>query len=461
MSRRAADTIRIVDDIEPRIEPETEAELWRVDERDPFRIGLLGNWSGQSQRKPIRSRRLVPIDRDNFDDVLRSMSIRVNTAAGEWVVRELDDFHPDALYTRLAGFAALRDLRARLSDPETFPEALRELTQPPEAAAPGCPAPKPKSAEDLLNEILNDSEAATAKPDEVTRAIDDLQGFAREAVRPYLVPRQDARAPELIRQTDAAASAAMRSVLRDPQFRHLEAAWRTLFLLVRRLETGEDLKIYLLDVTKEELEQDTSGLDELLTVRSGPWQILGANFSFGASDLSLLGRLGAVAEKDDAFLLAEADLSLLESPDEWEQFRNTSEAMWVGLALPRILLRLPYGEATSPCESFAFEEIDGKPGPEQMLYGNPGLFCAMLAGLSDELMEIEGLPVYSFQDDNESQALPCTEVELSESAAEALLEAGIMPVIAIRGTDKARLIRLKSVSKPAVTFHGRRSETWT
>src|SRR5690606_37504720 len=80
-----------------------------------------------------------------------------------------------------------------------------------------------------------------------------------EIVAPHIVPRADPRQEELLAQVDAAVSEQMRRTLHDPAFQALEAAWRSVFLLLDRLETGADLKIELIDLSKEELLADVAG----------------------------------------------------------------------------------------------------------------------------------------------------------------------------------------------------------
>src|SRR5207244_7924857 len=100
----------------------------RPADETPFRMLLLGNFSGRTgDRPPLANRRPVLVDRDNFENALAKLDVQVRLPAGPFGpapltlrFRELDDFHPDRLFERLEMFAALRDLRRRLSDPQTF-----------------------------------------------------------------------------------------------------------------------------------------------------------------------------------------------------------------------------------------------------------------------------------------------------------------------------------------------------
>ncbi len=183
--------------------------------------------------------------------------------------------------------------------------------------------------------------------------------------------------------------------------------------------------------------------------RSDPFALLLGNYAFGANDCSLMTHLAAIAAKAGAPWIAEADASLLGAP-EWSAFRCTEAASWIGLALPRVMIRMPYGKNSDPCESFPFEEIDGLPDTRQMLFANPAVFCALLLAQDEDgsNREVSGLPVYVYQDDGEAQAFPLVEIELTEDTAEALMDNGIMPVVGIRHTDQVRVLRFQSASDP-------------
>ena len=131
-----------------------------------------------------------------------------------------------------------------------------------------------------------------------------------------------------------------------------------------------------------------------------------------------------------------------ESTEAWMALRALGEARHLGLVLPRVLLRQPYGKGSDPVETFAFEEIGHEAAHESFLWGN-GAFVAghLLADLfrSDgwEMTlggpgELDELPVFSFVEEGESKVKPCAEVWLSERTGERILEQGLMPLLSIR-----------------------------
>ena len=139
-------------------------------------------------------------------------------------------------------------------------------------------------------------------------------------------------------------------------------------------------------------------------------------------------------------------------------------ASWLGLALPRILLRNPYGKRTDPVEAFDFEEIADVHEHEAFLWGNPAFACAQLLGAAfeeqgwslqpGERLEIDDLPAYTYQEDGESRLLPCAELCLTERAAEAILERGLMPLMSYKNRDAVRLARFQSLAFPPAPLRG-------
>jgi type VI secretion system protein ImpC len=149
----------------------------------------------------------------------------------------------------------------------------------------------------------------------------------------------------------------------------------------------------------------------------------------------------------------------------FDMLRRAPVARWLGLALPRFLLRLPYGKNTDAIDSFAFEEMTTPPEHEWYLWGHPAIACAYLLGESfarygwamrpGAINEIDGLPAHVYKSDGESELKPCAEVLLTEEAAETLLDAGFMPLASIKGADRVRLVRFQSAANPPTPLAGR------
>lgn len=487
-------------DVDAGLQPSREVP----EPETPFRILILGDFSGRANRgicePTLVGRRPIPVDRDNFEEVLERLLPELRlTPQVSLRFRELEDFHPDRIFERVELFKALRETREKLSDRSTFAAAAAAL-RPAEPAAP--PASPPPASAPPAKVSLDDlvEETGVRQAQRPARALDEFQALVRDLVAPHLVPGADPRQAEYIAKVDAATGEAMRGLLHRPEFQELEAAWRGLFFLVRRLETDVELKLYLLDVSKDELAAGLgqaenlrkTGFYRLLvehtveTPGGQPWAVVGANYTFDDSveDVMLLGSLGGIAAAAGAPILAAANprvlgaKSLAETPlpenwgpietqraQAWEILRNFTEARYLGLALPRFLLRLPYGQETEPAEQFAFEEFEGAPVHEHYLWGNPALACVCLLAQAfaewgwemrpGAIREIDGLPAHLYREDGEPCLKPCAEALLTEGAANAMLDRGLMPLVSLKDRDAVRLVRFQSLADPAAPLAGR------
>ncbi len=466
----------------------------------PLRLLVLGDFGG-AETGSLAARKLRPVDRDVFEDLFVRMGVGTNLQLGEGSsasleLRGLDDFHPDRLAARMPVFAEVRELRERLVDPKTFPEAAKSVR----AWAGRAPEPKPVAAsrvgegDDIVGTLLA---GAARRPKPGVDAA--FEAELREIVRPHLVPGEDPDLPRLLAAVDGVLSGLLRAILGHPRLKALEAAWRGVDLLVRRVD-DEAVRLFLLDVPKAALEADLTGAEKLSgtglfrrlvaetveTPGAEPWGVVVGLYDFGPTiaDAALLSRIAKVARAAGAPFLAgaRAELvgctSLAASPDPedwekpggegaivWEELRALPEAAWVALALPRLLLRLPYGKKTDPIESFPFEEMPVPPDHEAYLWGCPALASALvLAGAfatdrwalrPGTAAEIEGLPSHVREERGETRVTPPSEVVLTLRAAERLLDAGLVPVLSLKGQEVVRVARLQSIASPLRDLSGR------
>ena len=142
----------------------------------------------------------------------------------------------------------------------------------------------------------------------------------------------------------------------------------------------------------------------------------------------------------------------------WQELRAFEQAQWLGLALPRVLLRRPYGARSEPIASFAFEELAGTNNHQQLLWGSPVLAVAILyaqAALEGDMAQAAGrtlddLPAHILIDvDGEGSLQPCAEVLLTDRAADAILARGLMPLLSNARQASVLLIRLQSIAEPS------------
>src|SRR5215213_317598 len=291
-----------------------ESSKTGIVEEPPFRILVLGDWSADGEKRALGERKPIEIDRDDFDDVLGRLKVRLDlnldvetTLSLEFA--ELDDFHPDAIFQKVPTFSELRDLRKRLKDESTFYSAAREVRDRFNLERTVEPEPadaEEQPAEDLLGAIL--SKPSGGAPAPRPRVSGELGNLISELVRPHLVSVDENEQAGTLRAVDEATSGLMRRILHHRKFQELEAAWRGLYFLVRRTETSSDLKIYILDVSIAELAQDlksAQNLDKSVlfkhlvtdTYGTDPWAVVAGNYAFNADvdDIATLMRISKIA----------------------------------------------------------------------------------------------------------------------------------------------------------------------
>ena len=440
----------------------------RPDDEDPMRILVMGDFGGRAQHGEgdLARRKPAAIDVDNFDRVMARIAPRLvlgrdGDAALEFAT--LDDFHPDALY-RGALFEGFREARSRAQNPATF------------AAASAQDA-------DTFARLLGNAPAAVPAQRPQGGAESRLQALIREAVAPHIVPDAPPHQALYVAAVDAAIGEQMRAVLQEPRFKALEGLWRGMYWLVSNLETDEELKLYILDASHAELLANPGAAQEVIA-SSAPWSLVVGHYSFGlaAEDVGLLARLGAAASQAGGPFVAAAKPELVgcgsiaatpdprdwkppagDAAERWTALRESEVAPWIGLALPRMLLRLPYGKSTDPIGSFPFEELAPR-RHESYLWGSGALACALLIARSfaasgwdmepgDEL-EVEDLPAHVHDDGGEKHLQPCAEAALADRAAEAILAAGLMPLLSHKSRNAVRLARFQSIADPAQALSG-------
>lgn len=510
-------------------EEEREDKRAAPDPDSPFRILVLGDFSGRESRGIRQAEDLgvdrfpIRVDRDDLGALPERLGARAaiqlikNGPFLDVPIRRLDDFHPDRIFELTAAFAGLRRTRLDLHDPETFERGAGEVRSWERLKDRGISSPDSESesesepptasgseGEDLVRELLERSDEA--------RPEDAFNRFVEQVVQPYQAPADSPDRDELIERTDEAIGSWMCELLHNRRFQALEVAWRGLDFLIRRVEADGAVEVHVLDITRDELADSLRATDDLsqsavheLFVRGGSWSLFTGLYTFERKleDVALLGRLAKVASAAGAPFLAAASPRLVEpeasprqgtaepdmvswmssfSPDTaspaspvpsdeakevpegpaemalWDALRELPESRFIGLALPRFLLRLPYGADTDPIEEFPFEEMRDGAGHEALAWGNPALACALLMARSFEtggwhfhpgqVRDVEDLPLYMATRGGETVATPCAERLLSDEDAERMLENGLIPLVSLRGRDAVRVARFQSIARP-------------
>ncbi len=458
----------------------------------PFRMALLGDLSGRANRSPIEAgdsllaRRLGSVDVDNLDDLLARAKLRLHLplggdAAAELQIQSMDDFHPDTLYQHLDVFSELTGLRRSLQNVSTFAAAAEKVLALTSQAPTNFSLPVSKSASTTIPVgRLSDFARLIGQEKEATSTESITDRLIGPLVAPDIVSAPDQRQESLLTAIDQAVSTTLRLVLHHPDFQAAEAAWRSLDLLTRRLECGTDVEVVLFDISAEEFAADLSSGDDLdetgvyklfveqpkTDLQYGPFSAIIGMYDFDQSPphAELLGRMAKIAAAAQSPFVAGMSAHVLDdfNPKKtkvrhplvgpsWTNLRQLPHSAYLGLALPRFLLRWPYGKKTEPIDSFPFEEFTQQSGLKGMLWGNGSILAALLLGNAyseqgshamelGSIMTVDDLPVYYYFDQYGDQiALPCTERFIHEELARLLCTEGFMPLLSMRGRPEVRL----------------------
>ncbi|MGD0127508.1 MAG: type VI secretion system contractile sheath large subunit [Terriglobia bacterium] len=301
-----------------------------------------------------------------------------------------------------------------------------------------------------------------------------------------------------VAQIDHLVSIQLNEILHNAQFQKLEGSWRGLKYLLSQSETSPMLKIRVMNVSKKDLlrdlqrapEFDQSALfkkiyeEEFGVFGGDPFAAIIGDYEFSKhpEDLELLEKVSNVAAAAHAPFLSAASSQLmnmesftqLDQPRDiakifdttefakWKSFRQSDDSRYVGLCVPHVLMRLPYGRDTAPVDAFNYEEgVDGT-DHTKYLWGNAAYamgarltnafaqygWCAAIRGVEGGGL-VEGLPAHTFRTDEGDVALKCpTEIAITDRREKELADQGIIPLVHCKGTDKAAFFSVQSANKP-------------
>jgi type VI secretion system protein ImpC len=349
----------------------------------------------------------------------------------------------------------------------------------------------------LLDQIVSNF---TAEPTKRDAAKDIIADFAKQVLDGAIVYGKDTETmvKSRIAQLDALISAQLNEVMHHEKFQKLEASWRGLHYLVHQSETSPNLKIRVMNVSKRDLFKDLERapeFDQSATFKKvyeeeygvfggAPFGLLMGDYEISnhPEDMSLLEKMSNVAAAAHAPFIASADSKMLgldsygqlsdprdlskifESVDyaKWRSFRESEDSRYVGLCLPHVLMRLPYGRETVPVESFDFQEdVDGT-DHRKYLWGNAAWalaarttdafakysWCTAIRGVEGGGL-VEGLPTHTFRTDEGDIALKCpTEIAITDRREKELADQGFVPLVHCKGRDYAAFFSVQSANKP-------------
>ena len=358
--------------------------------------------------------------------------------------------------------------------------------------------------------------------DDILRPLPDLLGIVPTR-DPEAFPGEIARDPEIacnayfdikrnadvtytslidnrVAELDCYISRQLSLVLHDPGFQKVEATWRGMAYLVFRTETGTHLKLRVLNISKDDLrkdmqkavEFDQSAIFKMIyeaeygTFGGAPYSLLIGDYDFGrtTNDMELLKKMAEIAASAHAPFIAAAyaklfdlqsfgnlakprDLSkIFESVElaSWREFRGSEDSRYVTLAMPRVLLRLPYGPGVTekPVEGIDFcEDVAGN-DLSRFLWGNPAFILAerithafALYGWTAAIRGVkggglvEGLPTYTFKTAEGDVEMVCpTEVTITDRREKELNDLGFMAICHCKNTPQAAFFGGQTTNLP-------------
>lgn len=459
-----------------------------------LKVAVLGDFSGRASRRQCEPESLAQrpayrLGKDNFEALFEQLGVRLQLPVMDEPLSllEFDDLHPDYLYSRVPLFRQFIELEKRLLNPSQFAGAAEEIRQwRPELQPAGLQSQS--GGESMLDAILSGSgyrEAYASSPEgQIDRLIKDI-------VAPYVQEKPDAQQAAYLQALAEASSEAMRKIMHHSYFRQLEASWRSLHLLLRRLEDHPGLQLHLIDVSKEEILADFARAEDDLeqsqlfkclvereTVAGGlPYNLILGDFTVADDerDLHLLIDLATIAEAAGSAVVLGGDSRLAGcptlagslDPDDWhyplsdtfasgwQAVREYSASDHIALAGPRFMLRLPYGADSATTDCFGFEELTAEHGHQYYLWGN-GAYLLALSLCEQFVREGRPAPVASASYENLPLHLrklpqgqwmtPCAEAQLSDRAAAQFNAAGFSTLRSVQGRDQILLPRLQALS---------------
>lgn len=306
---------------------------------------------------------------------------------------------------------------------------------------------------------------------------------------------------------DEKLSEQLSEIMHAEKFKKLEGSWRGLHYMVSNTLTGSDLKIRVMNVSKKVLAKDLAkavDFDQSQTFKKiyenefgmaggEPYGALIGDYYFSnhPDDNELLRNMSNVAAGAFAPFISSSDPSLfgMESFQElskprdlkqkfdsteymkWRGFRDTQDSRFVTLTMPRVLARVPYGEATKPIDEFAYEEapFDASGNAKPMEHDD---YCwmnaayALGARLTNAFSEygwctairgaegggkVEDLPTHTFtSDDGDVDAMCPTEIGITDRREKELSDLGFLPLCHYKNTDYAVFFGAQSTQKPKI-----------
>jgi type VI secretion system protein ImpC len=376
-------------------------------------------------------------------------------------------------------------------------------------------APAEAAAEEqvsVLDQILEETNTKPADPETYSLAKRGVQAFIGEMLEPtHANDRVHKRVvDEMIAEIDKKLSTQIDEILHHPELQRLESAWRGLKYLVDQTDFRENIKIEVLNISKDQLLEDFEDAPEITKsglykhVYTSEYGQFGGNpvgcmignyeFDAGPRDVKLLQQVASVAAMSHSPFIAAASpkffgvddiqklanlkdiQAIFEGPQyaKWNGFRESEDSRYVGLTMPRFLLRLPYDPDANPVKAFEYRESI-EADHRRYLWGNTAF--AFASRIADSFAKyrwcpnvigpqsggaVEDLHLHQFESMGQIETKIPTEVMVSDRREFELAEAGFIPLVFRKGSDNAAFFSANSVQKPkyfGTSKEGKQAET--
>nr|WP_314265445.1 type VI secretion system contractile sheath large subunit [uncultured Moellerella sp.] len=302
-----------------------------------------------------------------------------------------------------------------------------------------------------------------------------------------------------IAELDSQISKQLDEVMHHSAFQQVESAWRGLKSLIDRTDFRQNVKIELLDISKDDLRQDfedspeiiQSGLyhhtyiEEYDTPGGEPIGAVISNYEFdrSAQDIALLRNISKVSASAHMPFIGSVGPKFFgkENMEEvaaikdignyfdraeyikWKAFRDSDDARYIGLTMPRVLGRLPYGPDTVPVRNFNYvEEVKG-PDHEKYLWTNATFafaanmvksfinngWCVQIRG-PQAGGAVKDLPIHLYDLGTGSQVKIPSEVMIPETREFEFANLGFIPLSYYKNRDYSCFFSANSAQKPAL-----------
>lgn len=314
-------------------------------------------------------------------------------------------------------------------------------------------------------------------------------------------PEVLAKIETIIARIDRQFSEQLNAILHHPDFQKLEGTWRGLHSLVNNTETSDTLKIKVLNVTRKEIDSQLGNrgqtdwdqtdlfkkiyVSEYASPGGSPFGTIIGDYEFGPGgrDIEVLLGMSKIAAASHTPFLASGspalfgleswteintpfDIAKIQEKDDftaWRNLRDQEDSRYIGLTIPRILARIPYGPRTEPFEEFDFEEHTD--GSDHRYYTWSSSAYAMGANINRAFLEngwvtrirglesggvVENLPTHILRNsDGEMHVRPGVEVSIPDRKESELAECGLIALNHFKGSDYACFFSSPSLKKPA------------